>query len=210
MRFRPIGLLMSAVAVASTACSMDSTAPTPLGPSTTAARAAASSDGGDTGERGNRWRPAGAPEVTTTYVITVDPQRQNVLGFGPYTLDLPANAICNQDSGYGLDLFDVECRAEKEPVTITALVRSTATGLPRIDLLPEMRFNPKRVVTLTLSMADAATPTSSPRFLYCATLSTVECIDEAELDPTLATYVDEANGTVLRRIKHFSGYYVEW
>jgi hypothetical protein len=210
MRFRPLGLLLSGVVVASTACSMDATAPTPFGPSTSAARATEASDWGSRNDWVSRGPSADVPEVTTTYVITVDPQRQNVLSFGPYSLDLPANAICNQDSGYGLDLFDADCKAQKEPVTITALVRYTAAGLPRIDLLPEMRFNPKRVVTLTLSMAGTATPTSSPRFLYCATVSTVACVDEAELDPTLATYVDEANRTVFRRIKHFSGYFVEW
>lgn len=207
MRVRPIGLLLSGLVVASSACSVDATAPTPLAPSPSSARAADAWGGGGAAV-GNRWSE-GAPEETSTYTITIDPQRQNVLRFGPYTLDLPANAICSQDSGYGLDLFDVDCKAEKEPVTIIALVRSTDDGLPRIDLLPEMRFSPKRVVTLTLSVADAPMPASSPRFLYCATISTVLCVDEAQLDSTLVTYVDDANRTVFRRIKHFSGYFVQ-
>jgi hypothetical protein len=210
MRFRPIGLLLSGVVVASSACSMDATAPAPLAPSPSAARATESWGGSGWNDRASRSRSANAPETTSAYAVTVDPQRHNVLRFGPYTLDLPANAICNRGSGYGLDLFDAECKAEKRPVTISALVRFPADGLPRIDLLPEVRFSPERVVTLTLSVADAPMPASSPRFLYCATLSTLECVDEALLDPTLATYLDEANGTVFRRIKHFSGYFVEW
>lgn len=204
MRLRSLRLLLSGAVVASSACSMDATAPTPLVSPSSAARAMEVMDGGVT-DRASGRPLSDASEAT--YVITVDPQRQNVLRFGPYTLDLPANAICNQDSGYGLDVFDAECKAEKEPVTITALVRSPVDGLPRIDLLPEVRFSPKRVVMLTLSVADAPMP-SAPQFLYCATLSTVECIDEARLDPTLATYVDEANRTLFRRIKHFSGYFV--
>ena len=148
--------------------------------------------------------------VTAAYAVTIDPQRPNLLRFGPFTLELPANSVCNRDSGYGLDVFDLDCKTAKDPIRITALVRSLDGGIPRIDLMPEMRFNPKRVVTLTLSLADAPMPASSPRILYCATLSTTACVDEAELDPTLVTQMDAATRTVFRRIKHFSGYFVEW
>jgi hypothetical protein len=208
MRFRPLGLLLSGVVVASSACSMDATAPSSLAPSGTAARTVGTGNGSSWTERATASR-AGA-DAPSTYVVTVDPRRENVLRFGDYTLDLPANAICSRKSGYGLEMFDLECKAEKNPVTISALVRPTAGGIPRIDLMPEMRFSPKRVVTLTLTIADVRRTTSSPRILYCATLSATACIDEAELDPTLATHVDAAAGTVFRRIKHFSGYFVEW
>jgi hypothetical protein len=194
MRFRPIGVLFSAIVVASSACSMDATAPASTAPFVAAARAPATSRG---------------KAQEATYVVTIDPHHSQVLHFGDYTLELPGNAICDRESGYGLDAFDLQCKAEKAPVTITAIVRSTANGIPRIDLLPEMRFNPKRVVTLSLSVADAPTPASSPRILYCPT-STAKCIDEALIDPTLATQVDAASQTVFRRIKHFSGYFVEW
>jgi hypothetical protein len=209
MRFRPLGLLLSGVVVASSACSMDATAPSSLVPSNTAARTVETRNGGgDWTERATASR-AGV-DAPSTYVVTVDPRRENVLRFGDYTLELPSNAICSRSSGYGLEMFDLDCKTERHPVTITALVRSTVGGIPRIDLMPEMRFSPKRVVTLTLNVAHAQRTTSSPRILYCATLSTTTCIDEAELDPTLATHVDTAAGTVFRRIKHFSGYFVEW
>jgi hypothetical protein len=209
MRLRPLGLLLSGVVVASSACSMDATAPSSLVPSSTAARTVGSSNGGGDRGTGSRGVQDGA-NAPSTYVTTVDPRRGNVLRFGAYTLDLPANAICSRKSGYGLEMFDLECKAEKNPVTITALVRSTAGGTPRIDLMPEIRFSPKRVVTLTLSVADVPRSTSAPRILYCATQSTTACVDEADLDPTLATHVDAAAGTVFRRIRHFSGYFVEW
>ena len=195
MRFRPTGLLLSGVVIAASACSMDATAPASTAPAIAAARVPTTSRG---------------KAKEATYVVTIDPQRSQVLRFGDYTLELPANAICDRKSGYGLDAFNLDCKAEKDPVTITAVVQSTAKGVSRIDLLPEMRFDPKRVVTLSLFVADAPTPASSPRILYCPTTSTADCIDEVLLDPTLATQVDAASSTVFRRIKHFSGYFVEW
>jgi hypothetical protein len=190
---------------------MDATAPSPQPPSIAAAHGPAAWSGSAAGESENRGSPSvrGNPKAST-YAVTIDPQRTNVLRFGDYTLDLPGNAICDQESGYGLDAFNLDCKAEKHPVTIVAVVTSTPTGIPRIDLMPEMRFNPKRVVTLSLFLADAPPPASSPRIVYCATASTDQCVDEAQLDPTLATHVDADNSTVFRRIKHFSGYFVEW
>jgi hypothetical protein len=210
MRFRPTGLLLSGIVVASSACSTDATAPASTAPSIAAPRAAATWSGSDWSGAESVLRSAGGAATGTTYVVTIDPQHAHALHFGAYRLDLPGNAICDRESGYGLDVFDLDCKAEKDPVTITALVTSTANGIPRIDLLPEMRFNPKRVVTLSLFVADPPTPASSPRMLYCPTTSTTSCVDEAQLDPTLATQVDAASNTVFRRIKHFSGYFVEW
>jgi hypothetical protein len=227
MRFRPIGLLLSGVVVASSACSMDATAPSSHAPAALAPSAAAASasewTGGNNRNGGGDWNDSrdrsgqggnggsgGNAAGSTSYAVTIDPRRQNVLRFGAYTLTVPARAICSEKSGYGLEVFDKDCKNEKNPVTIAAVVRSTDGGVPRIDLMPAMRFNPKLVVTLTLSVADLPAPGSSPRFLYCPTASMSSCIDEAELDPTLATQVDTAAKTVFRRIKHFSGYFVEW
>jgi hypothetical protein len=208
MRFRPTGLLLCGVVVASSACSIDATAPSRLAPSPGATHVAAElSDGGSNAENG-AWRATASNGETSTYVVTIDPQHPQVLRFGDYTLELPGNAICDGASGYGLDMFDLECKTEKNPVTIVALVQRTADGIPRIDLMPEMRFNPKRVVTLSLFVGDAPMP-ASPRMLYCATFAMTECIDEAQLDATLATQVDAASSTIFRRIKHFSGYFVQ-
>jgi hypothetical protein len=210
MRARPIGLLLSGVVVASSACSMDATSPSPLAAPAPAARA--------TGNYGGEWsnwagRPARDDHFPSAgaavYVVTVDPQRGNVLHFGGHTLEIPANAICNQDAGYGLESFDLDCKAEKDPVTITALVRASAGGIPRIDLMPQVRFSPKRTVTLSLRVPDLASIGPSPTILYCATTSTELCVDESALDPTLTTHVDAGASTVFRRIKHFSGYFVQ-
>jgi hypothetical protein len=207
MRFRPLGLLVSGLVVASSACSMDATAPSSLA----APQAAAMARGGQ--GAGVNSVPVGdrfADATATTYTVTIDPRRRNVLHFGPHTLDIPAKAICSPASGYGLSKFDLSCRGEKQPVTITAVVRSTASGIPRIDLMPELRFSPKRTVTLSLYVPTLTPGESFGRILYCATQTMERCVDEAQLDPELATHADYRTSTLFRRIKHFSGYFVEW
>ena len=152
-------------------------------------------------------RFAGANEVT--YTLTIDPQRRNLLHFGPHTLDIPARAICAAGSGYGPEAFDLACKSEKDPVTITALVRTAVDGTPRIDLMPELRFSPRRMVTLEMYVPNLTRESSAWNILYCATQSMELCVDEAELDPTLRTHADFGASTLFRRIKHFSGYFVE-
>jgi hypothetical protein len=207
MRFRPFGLLVSGLVVASSACSMDATAPSSLAVPAGAAMARGGQGAGVNSEPvGDRF----AGSTATTYTVTIDPRRRNLLHFGPHTLDIAAKAICSPASGYGISKFDLSCKDEKNPVTITAVVRSTASGIPRIDLMPEMRFSPKRTVTLSLYVPTLTPGESIGRILYCATQTMELCVDEAELDPDLATHADYRTNTLFRRIKHFSGYFVEW
>ena len=144
-----------------------------------------------------------------TYVVTFNPKRSNLLHFGAHTLEIPAGAVCAARSGYGFAVFDKKCRSEKDDVTITAIVSSVEGGIPRIDLMPAMRFNPKDTVTLTLRVPDISAASSTSSILYCPTQSADACIDEAALDPSLATHVDRRASTLFRRIKHFSGYFIE-
>ena len=205
MRSRSIGLLLSGVVVLSSACSMDATSPSSLAPSAPALDKRTV----DAKVRGTVGVDGFAGGTTTSYTVTIDPRRRNVLHFGPHTLDIPSRAICIGSSGYGLSSFDLDCKRESGEVTITALVRSTASGIPRIDVSPAMRFSPARTVTLSLYVPTLTPDPSAWRILYCATQSMDGCIDEAELDPTLATHLDYGSRTLFRRIKHFSGYYVE-
>lgn len=151
---------------------------------------------------------AGVP--STTYIVTIDPKHANLVHFGLHSLDIPAKAICAADSGYGTDSFDRECRAEHDPVTIVAIVRQSADGTPRIDLKPQLRFSPKRTVTLRLFVQDLSTTTAADlRIMYCPTETTDGCVDESVTDPTLRTHADVEASSLFRRIKHFSGYFVE-
>ena len=144
----------------------------------------------------------------STYVVTIDPKRPNTLHFGAHRLEIPAGAVCADGSDYGLAYFDQSCKREKDFVTITAVVRSSAAGIPRIDLLPQLRFSPDRVVTLTLSVPDISLVVPTSSILYCPTLSAQGCVDEARFDSSLVTHVDERTSTVFRRIRHFSGYFI--
>jgi hypothetical protein len=208
MRIRPIGLLLCGVVVASSACSMDATAPVRVAAPARSAELTQDWIGsGEGSARQSDGSDAGAN--VATYTITVDPKRPNLLRFGNHTLEIPANAICDEKSGYALDLFDLGCKSEKEPVTITALVRESTTGVPRIDLMPELRFSPKVDVTLTLAVPAGTLETGPWIILYCAASSRQECVDESQLDPSLITHVDREAGTLFRRIKHFSGYFID-
>jgi hypothetical protein len=206
MRFRPIGLLLSGVVVASSACSTDATAPSPMA----VAERAASAKGREPGVALILSTDDRFADVTrTTYTVTIDPNRRNLLHFGPHSLDIPARAICSADSDYGIESFDRECALSSKPVTITAVVRATTTGIPRIDFSPELRFSPRRAVVLNLYVPDVSPRAITGRIIYCPTDTMIGCVDEAAIDHSLETHIDYRASTLFRRIKHFSGYFVE-
>ncbi len=149
-------------------------------------------------------------DAGTTYTFTVDPGTANVLRMGPHRLDLPADAVCALGvSGYDASVWNAPCRPEQRAVTVIARVSGSATGYPRVDFEPEMRFNPRTSVYLSLFVKPASgMPPLDWRFLYCATATRIACIDEAVLDPDLATQRNRPQTMVTRRIKHFSGYMV--
>lgn len=205
MRFRPLALLLTGL-VASSACSIDATAPSSLAPQ----RADALVVGTDSsGVRVELGPDQFAPTAGTSYTVTIDPQVRNVLHFGDHTLVIPARSICAADAGYGVGLWDDDCKTEKNDVTITALVRTTDGGIPRIDFSPAMRFSPKQAVTLMMYVPNLTPELPVGSILYCATATTLICVDEALADPVLQTFRDYSTSSVYRRIKHFTGYFVE-
>lgn len=143
-----------------------------------------------------------------TYTFTIDPTQDQSITLGANHLDVPANSICALGtSSYGVQYWNDDCSAERNPVTITAVVRNATTDSPSIDFYPAMRFNPRNNVNLYIYV-----PTGLHDFAagwtmkYCATA--LVCYDESRYDRDLATYVDVDNSMVFRRIKHFSGYVV--
>ncbi len=60
--------------------------------------------------------------------------------------------------------------------------------------------------TIWLKDRDVAMSATS-RVTWCPTGATT-CIDEARTDPGVATQLDQNNGYLCRRVKHFSGYTV--
>jgi hypothetical protein len=208
MRFRPIGLLLSGVVVASSACSVDATAPLPLAsPASAAFARGTGKEVVDAPPAPTEDRFASAPQ--TTYTVTIDPSRPNLLRFGPHSLDIPANAICSEASESGTESFGAGCKQARASITITAVVRATSSGIPRIDFSPALRFNRRRAVTLHLYVPDPSAQALTGRILYCPTATMDGCVDEAANDPSLETHIDYRESTLFRRIKHFSGYFVE-
>jgi hypothetical protein len=197
MRLRPLALALTGVLIASSACS-DATGPT---------RVAA--PGGAAAYLGTQWgQNDGDWSGQTSLEVRIDPRRRNELQFGQYTLLLPPDAVCQADeSGYGSASFDTPCATETEPVTIRARLSLDAQGRQRIDLQPQMRFNPARTVVLSMYVGQAALLSGeSWRILFCPVGDPKGCVDESLLDESLTTMVDFKRGIVYRRIKHFSGY----
>jgi hypothetical protein len=198
MRSRLLALAFSGVLVASSACS-DATAPATLA---TPDRPAAF-QGAQTGQHAD----GGGFSVPTVYEVTIDPRRKNLLHFGAHTLALPAKAVCSLgDSGYGIAVFDAPCTAETRPVTIRAKVSSDPDGRQRIDLLPQMRFNPTKTVVLSTYVGRTELLHSDSWRIFFCPVGGIECVDESLYDPSLTTWTDLQQGLVYRRIKHFSGY----
>jgi hypothetical protein len=205
MRLRYLLLAMSGVVVASSACSTDATSPLPL----TAPESAGLSKGGLPDGRAKPVK-ATTEDDTSTYVIQVDPRRDNYLKFGAHSLWLPARSICDPaTSGYGMGMWDLACSPLTTKITITARVRSASGGLPRIDFEPALRFNPRETVYLSLAVkGKQAQKAAAMGILYCPTNASKSCVDEVLTDPSLETVLDRPNKLVYRRIKHFSGYLV--
>jgi hypothetical protein len=204
MRLRYLLLAMSGVVVASSACSVDATAPQRLD--------VPSSAGQFKGLPKGKAKPVDGTteDDSSTYVIQVDPRHDNYLQFGAHSLWLPAHSICDPStSGYGMGTWNLPCSPLESSITITAKVRSASGGLPRIDFEPALRFSPSRSVYLTLAVkGKQAQEAVAMGILYCPTSSSKDCVDEAVTDPTLATVLDRPSKLVYRRIKHFSGYLV--
>jgi hypothetical protein len=155
-------------------------------------------------------RPEG-PRLTvaTTSVMTATlyPTYDNVyVSAEGHRITIPANSICKVGvSGYGPTFWDKACATATAPIVFTIKSTVDASGRPRIDIHPDVRFSPSK--TVTASFVDAAAAAQFNALIaYCPALG--GCVDEAKTDPSLRTYTDKLTGRVSRRLKHFSGYTV--
>jgi hypothetical protein len=130
-------------------------------------------------------------------------------------LDIPANAVCKLvGSGYGSAYWNRACTPETLPVTLIVTVKGASSSKTEVDFQPAMRFNPDKNVSLffyapKVSKQDAKNWT----ILYCGSRYSGEegkkCVNEAQSDQSLQTYIDYQNSILFRRIKHFSAYRVD-
>ena len=207
-RARILALVVgSGIVVASSACGVDTVAPT------AAPRVS-------TPERVSSFVPTEASKALVgvtdgTYVVTFNPAENQVFSLGPNRLEIPANAICKiGTSSYGSAYWNSPCAPETGAVTLKITVKGASGDSPVVDFQPAMRFNPGSTVSLyfyvpKVTRSDAKEWT----ILYCGSklsgASSGKCVNEALTDRDLRTYIDYEHSILFRRIKHFSAYKVD-
>jgi|SRR5919204_4735861 hypothetical protein len=149
---------------------------------------------------------------TAVTTFTVSPSIGATYVAGPEELiTFPAASICDPArSTYGPTEWDAPCAPATSPITITSKVWRDPLGHRRVDFSPALRFVPTAdpAQWVTLSIRDELAALPGVVILYCASASTLACLDESLTDLTLTTHADPTTGWVSRRIKHFSGYNV--
>lgn len=201
-RYKIIGLALSGVVVASS-CSFDSTSP-----SLQSGQAAATGKSSFVPTDAQKARYVIGAGVSS-YKVTINPNELNTFTLGSNAIVIPALAVCRlADSGYGADTWNNACAPETSPINVTVTVRADASGRPRMDFEPAMRFSPSVDVELFMYTRHAMKEARQFKIYYCSTSSMDACVDESLTDHDLRTYVDPSASVIFRRIKHFSGYLV--
>ena len=169
---------------------------------------AASRGGGPDG--GPAYKKDGDETVAT---LTIDPNVSRTYAFGEHWIYFPARSICDPaTSGYGPTLWDTPCTALTQPIKVT-VTWSNAGGHACARFSPELRFVPadadasRRWVILSLHDHKRLNAASIYNVLY-ASNDLDGWVDESLSDPTLRAWLDPLHNSIVRRIKHFSGYWV--
>jgi len=214
-------LMVSGIAVASSACSVDGITPTSSERSLTPAASplAALGSSVDPGSASNLGSLADG-----TYTFTVDPRIDQVVTIGQSRVVLPASSVCALGvSGYGPTLWDRGCNPEKRPFTLRVTVAGSGTENAALDFQPSLRFNPTKTVTMDIFVPQLSGGTTYDwTIFYCPTPSgqpgarlgtnlmraDPTCVDESLTDPSLAVRADYQNNVLSRRLKHFSAYQI--
>jgi hypothetical protein len=156
-----------------------------------------------------------------TYTFTLSPNggREKI---GNWKLDYPANAVCDpHTSGYGPTEWTNPCVTVTQPVTITATYWTDSYGRTFADFSPDIRFDPSKNVTMTagihdlrgLPLSDAIASQFKVYYEYVSDGFRYS-VDESPAYPELETQFEvnknsgNLSGKVIRKIYHFSGYYV--
>lgn len=149
-----------------------------------------------------------------SFTVTIDPRRENVYSDGINTVRFPAGSICDPaTSSYGPGTWDAPCTPATSPIALPITVSLVNSRL-NIDFGRDLRFVPSgdatRHVTLTISNpAVQYTSEDLGRYaVFYVAAGSAQLVDEGASDPSLITVVNRAEGTVVRRLKHFTGYNV--
>lgn len=149
-----------------------------------------------------------------SYRVTLDPTRDIVYSDGINSIRIPAGTICDPaTSSYGPGTWDAPCAPARQPIELTLTLSAMGGGMV-VHFGHDLRFapssDPARQVILRSevpNLLDSSIPTSAYAILWVPT-GTQQLVDEGATDPSLATVVDRIDGRLTRRLKHFSGYYV--
>jgi hypothetical protein len=163
--------------------------------------------------------------ASSDFVIPAAGGRISIAGF--YTLDVPANAVCDpnaQDSqdGYAAGAWDSDCTPATTDITVHVTMQWSHNRL-WADFSPALRFVPAAIVTLSTDITSSgvrnyagydalgrAFDNSNGRsrmwgILYSTQIDGIPS-DDSRADPAVTTAVDFSTGKISRRVKHFSGY----
>lgn len=129
---------------------------------------------------------------------------------GEFTLTFDANSVCDPaTSGYGPEFWLQDCQTLTTDFPIKARV-FTANGESHVEFLPDIRFHPAKNVTATVARPEIRNMSDEHLAAYEVWYTkrvenTRYYIDEAWIDPSLATRFDRVAGEIIRPIRHFSG-----
>lgn len=146
--------------------------------------------------------------------VTIDPRRDNIYSDGINSVRFPAGSICDPaTSSYGAGTWDQPCAPATASITLPVNV-SLRSGRLHVEFGKHLRFVPsadpaRHVVLSVRNPAVTTTSENLRRFaIFFVPSGTNTFIDEGAADPSQVTVVDQASGTLTRRLKHFSGYNV--
>jgi hypothetical protein len=167
-------------------------------------------------QKGPKSDPGPKPKVvhidSSTKTLTIDPNVSHTYAFGDDWISFPAHSVCDPEtSGYGPSFWDAPCTPVSKPVKVT-VHWSRRGGYAFAHFSPELRFVPadaqsvSRWVILSLHAQKQLQDLSAYTILYSSGENT--WVDESLADPTLLAWLDKPHNSVVRRVKHFSGYMV--
>lgn len=144
--------------------------------------------------------------------LTIDPNISRTYAFGENWIYFPARSICDPStSGYGPTLWDTPCTAARQPITVTVHF-SNKGGHAFARFSPELRFLPADARSVTrwviLSLHDHQRIHEVDDYSILYNAGAKGWVDESLTDPTLRAWIDPLHNSVVRRVKHFSGYMV--
>jgi hypothetical protein len=152
--------------------------------------------------------PANFNFTGTVVSFRVDNSWGAIQKVGSHVISIPAGAICDiATSGYGATEWNKDCAPLRGSVVITATLLEGANGEPLVDFQPAMRFRPTKEVMLFMR-ENRNDGTKRPSVQYCN--NSGFCTDESINDASLKPFRVGSTSILGRRLKHFSGYMVNF